>query len=720
LLLVVEALPLAAAEHEPVVLLLSGGGARGAAHVGVLKVLEEERVRIDAIVGTSMGALVGGLYASGMSAAEIERLMLDADWDALFRDQPERPYLSYHRKQDDREFLVRGRVRLHRLTPRLPLGAIDGRHVTDLLRRATERVAGVRDFRRLPIPFRAVATDLGDGEPVVLDSGDLVLAMRASMAVPGVFAPVQLGGNTLIDGGVSENLAIEVAGRDGPARILAVDIASPPLPIEQLGSPAAVVSQAVTLLMARETDRQIRQLDDDDLLIRPALGTFSSAAFARAGDAMEIGEEAARAQLGELRRFSVSEAEYEAWRGARSLPQQPSSVVTAVAVTGPDDAEVRATKRRLSRLVGRDFDSSALQREAERVRATDLFESVDTIVEPAGSDGVRIDMHLVPRAGGADSLLTGLRLRDDFEGGTDFDLGLRWIGRNVSKNDLEMRVDLRGGERQLISTTIYRPLGAEHRLFLEAGAGFRESPFALYASDDLFLRLRRRDLFAQVDLGAALGLWGEARVGLERRWSGLRRSSDLGFAVGNLDLDETLLYAKFGLDTFDDREFPGRGAYARASVTRLVSGEFDPAGVMFVNALAQGAVSLGRQRLVAGLEYGENVSGRPSFPRQEAGGLFRLSGYAEGELRGDRLAIAHVRVARELFGASLRMPAFVGASLEAGDVLPDDMAYTWERAKLAGALFVAVDSYLGPVYVQVGFAEGGRRAWAFTLGRQIF
>src|SRR5687768_8701795 len=188
------AMPLmaAAAEHARprVGLVLSGGGARGAAHVGVLKVLDEMRIPIDAIAGTSMGAVVGGMYASGMPVPDIEKLLSSVNWEDAFRDRPPREELGFRRKQDDREFLVRYALGVTDKGFVLPRGLVQGQKLEQVLRRAWLPVAAVPSFDRLPIPFRAVATDLETGEAVVMDSGDLVTAMRAGMSAPGVFAPV--------------------------------------------------------------------------------------------------------------------------------------------------------------------------------------------------------------------------------------------------------------------------------------------------------------------------------------------------------------------------------------------------------------------------------------------------------------------------------------------------------------------------------------------------
>jgi len=711
----------AGAEREPVVLLLSGGGARGAAHVGVLKVLEEERVPVDAIVGTSMGALVGGLYAAGLSAAEIERTMLETDWGEIFRDGPDRSLESYRRKQDEREFLVHGRLRVKGLTPSLPLGAIGGRKVVELLRKKTAAVAAVEEFSELPIPFRAVATDLETGEAVVLERGDLALAMRASMAVPGAFTPVEIDGRHLVDGGIAENLAIEVAQRAGPVRILAVDISSPPLPFEELGSAAAVLNQAITLLMARENGRQLARLGEGDLLIQPELGSFSSTAFAQAADAIRIGEEAARAAVADLRRFAVPDAEYAAWRHRSVAPTAPEKGrLAAVAVHAPETADGRAARRRMERLIGRPYDAEALREEAERARATGLYESVDLVVAPAEGDDLTAELTLVPRTGGKDALVFGLRLFDDFEGGTDFDLGVRWIGRHLTRHDLELRADLRLGERQAAILDVYRPIGETHTLFVGVAAGFREEPFALYVSESFFIRLRRRDLFARADLGAALGRWGELRLGVEQDWSRLRPSSDEGLDVGSLQFDETIARARLGVDTLDDANFPGSGTLVRAELGRILDSDLDEKDLTYGSLLAQQAWTLAGTRMVAGFEGGDVLSGTPLFPRVVAGGLFRMSGFAENELRGSRFAIGSLRAARALAGETARNPIFVGASLEAGSVLPSGVGLTWDRTIVNGSLYVSVDSLLGPIYLYVGFAEEGRRSWGFSLGRQIF
>ena len=706
--------------REPLTLVLSGGGARGAAHVGVLKVLEEEHVPVDAIVGTSIGALVGGMYAAGLTVDELERIVLEAEWEDLFRNRPSRQLESYRQKENEREFLVRARLRVDRLQPRFPLGAIDGPHIVDFFREATSQVAGIDDFSRLPIPFRAVAADLETGEAVILARGDLPLAMRASMAVPGFFTPVEIDDRPLVDGGIAQNLGVEIARKEAPGRILAVDSSSPLLPFEELGNAADVLDQAVSILMIRETERQIDLLGDQDLLIRPALGSFSSTDFAGAAKAIELGEEAARAAVGRLRRYAVTPAEYLEWRRGLRIPSAATGRVAEVVVRGPDSAATRAVRRRLERLRGADHDPAALRKETEWARASGHYASVDARALANDDGSVRLQLDLQPLSRGRDEIRLGLRLSDDFEGGTEFDIGARWVGRDLGSQDLDLRLDLRGGERQLLSADFYRSIGGYHRLFLGGAAGFREDPFAIYLPDESFLRLRRRDLFARADLGLALDRWGEIRLGIEQRWSRLRSSSGEGVvSLSDLRFQESVASLRFGLDTLDHATFPTSGSFVRAEVHHVFESDLGTETETFAAASAQHAWGRGADRLVASLEAGDHLEGEPLFPRESAGGLFRLSGYSENQLRGSRLVIGTLRYSRELGGRLVRMPTYLGASLEWGDVVGANVS-GWGDGRVAGSLYLAIDSPLGPVFVYVGLAEHDERSWGFSLGRQFF
>ena len=282
-------------------LVLSGGGARGSAHVGVLKALDEMHVPVDAIVGTSMGAVVGGLYASGMSAAEIEKLMTSIDWQDAFRDRPSRKDLAFRRKQDDRDFPVRLPLGLKGGKFLLPRGLIQGQKLNQMLRLQTLPVSQVEDFDDLPIPFRAVAADIETGATVVLDSGDLATAMRASMSAPGVFEPVELDKRVLVDGGLAENLPVDIARSLHVDILIVSDVSYPLQKRDALTTPLDVSTQMLAMLIRRETARQRATLTARDVVIEPLLGNMTSFEFNRVTEAIASGAAAARAVEPRLR-----------------------------------------------------------------------------------------------------------------------------------------------------------------------------------------------------------------------------------------------------------------------------------------------------------------------------------------------------------------------------------------------------------------------------------
>src|SRR3984893_2925609 len=262
-----------AAAHRPRIgLVLSGGGARGAAHIGVLKILEQLRVPIDAIAGTSMGAVVGGLYASGLSARDIEKIMTSVNWQDAFRDRPPREDLTLRRKQEDQSFLVKVPLGVHAGRVLLPRGLIQGQGLTQMLRRLTLPVARISDFDRLPTPFRAVATDLESGDTVVMGSAVLPSAMRPSLSAPGVFAPVEREGHLLVDGGIADNVPVDIARAMGVDVVIVVDVGFPLLPRQQLSSAPVISSQMLAILIGRNSQAQLATLTAQDILIQPALG----------------------------------------------------------------------------------------------------------------------------------------------------------------------------------------------------------------------------------------------------------------------------------------------------------------------------------------------------------------------------------------------------------------------------------------------------------------
>lgn len=345
-------------------LVLSGGGARGVAHVGVLKALEELRIPIDCIAGTSMGAIVGGLYASGMSPTQIEEVFQTADWRYLLSDSPPRESQPLRSRQRDFDLNQNLSIGISAQgQPQIPAGLVAGRKLLVTLRELTLPVRTVTDFNRLPIPFRAVATDLETGGKVVLDRGSLPEAMRASMAVPGIFTPYRIGDHLLVDGGVSSNLPIETVKAMGADIVIAIDLRADLLLEAQLDSALAVTNQMLDIYIKHETDRQVQQLGRQDILVLLRLPGVSSAGFLTSADNVPAGYAGALAQAGRLSALSQPEAQFNAFLARQRLPRLPEDVEIAyVTVDAPSGPVRQDLKRKIPFKAGSHLEMSELQK----------------------------------------------------------------------------------------------------------------------------------------------------------------------------------------------------------------------------------------------------------------------------------------------------------------------------------------------------------------------
>jgi|JRYL01.1.fsa_nt_gb NTE family protein len=305
-------------------LVLSGGGARGLAHVGVLQVLEELRVPVDCIAGTSMGSIIGALYAYGYDPYEIERIVLAMDWEYLLQDSPLRTDLAIRRRVEQREYQINLTVGVRDGHVALPKGLVQGQNLGFVLDGLLLEAHDLESFDRLRLPFRCVAADIGDGSRIVFERGDLARAIRASMALPGVFAPVAWQGRLLVDGGIIDNLPVQAARDLGARQLIAVDIGTPPMRPDQIQDLLGITSQMVALLTQEYIDRALASLTPADVLVQPQLGALTSADFAKGAEFIRLGREYALQQKAALQRFAVGEAEFAAWQARHRRPPTPA------------------------------------------------------------------------------------------------------------------------------------------------------------------------------------------------------------------------------------------------------------------------------------------------------------------------------------------------------------------------------------------------------------
>jgi len=459
-------------DHPKVVLVLSGGGARGFAHIGVLRVLEELHIAPDLIVSTSMGSIVGGMYASGWTPDQIEEVVKAVDWDGIFTDKVPRTDLSFRRKQDSRPVMIDGRLHFNGFKPTIASGVIQGQKLNLLLSALESLAVTSTDFDRLPIPFRAVAADIANGEAVVISSGNLAQAMRASMSVPGALPPVMLDGRELVDGGIAANLPVGIAKDLGAQHIIAVDISSPLISEdEELGSFVQIFTHLNSLLTASNRDRDVALLGPGDLLIRPDLGDISFISFDRAQEAAAIGEEAARHDADSLRGFAASD---QRWAEFSSRPRAtPSEEMTIETVRIDNTSHVgnRLVRDALTLDVPEIFDTDTLIQSLLELYNTRYFGRIGFHIEEA-EGGKELVVDTPPPSWGPGSLQFGVGFFDDFSGDDGYALTVRHQLLPVNRRGGEWETFFEIGTVGGIASEFYQPLDWNMRWFVAPSAEY--------------------------------------------------------------------------------------------------------------------------------------------------------------------------------------------------------------------------------------------------------
>jgi NTE family protein len=709
-------------EHRPRIgLVLSGGGARGAAHVGVIRALEDLRVPIDAVAGTSMGAVVGGLYCAGLDGAAIEEVFRNLDWQDLFRDRALRRDLVYRRKQDDRSIYARGSLGLrYGEGIELPLGLVQGQKITQALRRATLGVADRTDFDRLPTPFRALATDLETGAPVVLDHGDLATVLRASMSAPGVLAPVEVGGRLLVDGGLVDNLPVGLARSMGVDVLIVVDVSFPLASRADLHSPFDVTNQMLGIMVRRGTEASKKQLAAGDVLIEPDLGAMTTLDFGRVPEVMTAGRmmpHEAQERLAALALPAEQYAGYLAARRADDMAGQTIAFVRPGTRSARDAARIEAV---FGDLAGWPFDAQELQRRANRQYGLNRYEAVDYLpVRDGDRRGLEIDLR--PKSWGPSFLRLGLGIESDYEQGSRANAAGELLMTGLNRLDGEWLTELQLGDDPRFFTEWFQPLSLTNDVFLAPSLRHEIQSFDLVEDGDTIARYRVRESVAAVAIGAELSRWGQIRLGLRRGDGAARtRIGAPGLVDQEFDIGGTSL--ELGYDGLDSAYFPTQGQTARLSwqADREALGASLDADL--VEGFWQGAWSRGRYSLVLGLDAGSALDDTLNSPQDlfTLGGFLELSGLPRDALTGTQYGLARAIVFRRVSrgGTGLfEFPAYLGFSVEAGNAWATRDDVELDTVQFGGSFFFGAESPLGPVYLAAGFAEEGERALYLLLGR---
>jgi NTE family protein len=702
-------------------LVLSGGGARGAAHIGVLKVLDDMHIPIDAIAGTSMGAVVGGLYASGLSAREVESIMTSLNWQDAFRDRPPREDLTFRRKQEDENFLVKFPLGLRGAHIQLPKGLIQGQKLSQTLRRLTLPVAQITNFDDLPTRFRAVATDLETGEAVIMSSGDLTTAMHASLSIPGVFAPVERDGRLLVDGGIAENIPIDVARQMGVDIVIVVDVGSPLLTRERLTSVPVISNQMLAILIQRNSRQQLSTLSKDDILIEPQMGDASSFDFGIIDRVVGVGEVAAQASRNRLAPLAESAADYQQYVTRRESERRPAPRIDFVSVDADSQHYKEKLENRFKNVVGKPLNPDVVAQDVTSMYGQGNLEELDYRVVRDETDRFGLSLDARRNSWGPNYVRFGLNLQDDFEGNSSYNAAARFVLSEITSPGGELVLDLQMGEdTKDASGYFFLP----HVLFearnIEVLNG--QTPLAEY---------RLHTFNYGLDFGREFGNWGEIRTGIQHE------EGHSNVHIGDPTLptqtfDTRTFFLRMSYDRLDDVNFPRHGQQATIEwdAERTGLGSDQNADRIDFNYLA--AHSFGRFTTAFSAAGGTTLN-TPRVPQIVPGGvpvdvrlLFSLGGFLNlSGLRADSLTGPHYGIARALFYKQigrggpgyLDVPTYLGVSLEMGNVWATRRDASFSNTHRDASVFLGMDTFLGPVYVATGFDDKGQQAFYLFLGR---
>lgn len=706
---------------------LSGGGARGYSHIGVLKVLEENRIPIDCIVGTSMGAVVGGIYASGMPAKELEKKLLELDLANVALDRIDRKSLPPAHRQDDYLYPL-GSVGIGKGKIKLPSGAVQANKFLDILQNWTQHIPPNINFDQLPIPYRSVATDMETGEMVVFKKGSLHQSIRASMAAPGAFSPIEIDGRLLSDGGLTRNLPIDIARELGATQIIAVNIGTPLMPRGEIDSLLSVYQQMINILTEQNVEAQKKLLGKDDILIEPKMGNITFLDFTRAEEAIKIGEQAAISLLPSLKRLQVTDLEYANHLQARPSPQLGDVKVSFIEIKNKGVIPPEKIKNWLDIPLGEKYSSEKINERVESVYSNREFDVLGhELVEKNGEYGIIVNAH--EKSWGPDYLKFGLNMSSDANGNSGYRLQIGHRRPWIDSSGTEWRSDLELGSAVKIKTELRKPINSIDGPYISPYIDYQRNYNQVYDDDTLIAKYQVRSMRTGIDIGAPFANLGEGRIGLTAAkivadpHTGAIISQTAGSqtikTLPGAEIEQYGLRGKVTIDQLDSPFFPRQGYY--------VSTEGQTA--VFNNNNSFRSFSADSKLAFSRGEHSINLTGQLGMLFQDKaesipgigfrlGGFQRLSAYQLDQFSGNYMALGNLTyLYRALNLRLLNQSMFLGTSIEAGNVWNQRNAMSVGNLKNSYSVFLGLNTFVGPVHLGIATAPGGYTNIFFQLGR---
>ncbi|MCG9641456.1 patatin-like phospholipase family protein [Vibrio sp. Isolate34] len=743
-----EHVELAQAHKRPTVaVVLAGGGAKGAAHIGVLKALEEMQIPVDYITGTSMGAYVGGLYATGMSADEIESFIYTVDWNRGYRDRVNRSDRRVRDKEYEDRYQLNTDLGLGWGEIKARKGVVQGQNMLRILRETTGNLSSFDSFDNLAIPYRSVATDIIKLEEVVIDHGHLVDAMMASMSVPGALPPYEVDGRMLVDGGVTNNMPVDVARAMGADIVIAVDISSNYKGKEDFTNFLAAADQLSNYLVRRSTQEQAETLTDDDVFLRPDVGLMETTEFDKMPGAYQAGYDAARQYSAELSKLSLSNADYQKYiehkqQARKKLKHGDQTVVDKVIINNNSHYSDKLIENRLNLDSGQILKTSEIESQVKDLYALDRFELVTYEFENVdGEDQLVVDVN--EKSWGPNYLNFRFYLEDDFATDSQYSIGMSANFTDINSHGAELRTNLEMGTDKLIEAELFSPFFSSQKLFTSASLVYSNQKRNLPAGEEAieeptldvtqdYLPMTYREYVGELALGYQPTLWQELKAGV-RYTDGEVEVASLP-SLGNGGYSRIGGFVSYRLDTLDNFSLPTEGYFV--DLEYLVShddfendsslGDSDLTSesdtVYEISANFMAAQSIEKHTLVAKLDFGMVESKNSVFPidPKELGGFLNLSGIPRNSLIGQNLAYTSLIYRYKWFENDFglfKSPFYVGASVEHGGVWSNNELSLDEAPMFtAGSVFAGVDSPIGPIILAYGRTESNYDSVYLIIG----
>ena len=704
---------------EKIGLVLAGGGALGMAHVGVLKVLEEQRIPIAFVAGTSMGSIVGAAYATGQTVPEMERVLIESNWDEIFSDSVAREELPYRTKAGyNREIYGDTKISLEDGKLVTPFGVVQGQRLLPVLQRLYSNApASPSDFNKFRIPLRVVAADIETGQAVVVAKGDLPTAVRASMSVPGVFAPVEMDGRLLVDGGVVNNLPMDVVREMGATRLIVVELNADLKKKDELQNPLATAGQIISLLLAQNSALQKKTLTSKDILIEPDLKGYSAVDFGKAKELIQLGEDAARRMLPELKKLGVPESSYSKFKTAREAVAAEPTVEFVTVST-----DKRGADKKIEKLVqpvqGQVLDRKFLDEKVEEIYNTGEYVSVRyDIVEQDGKTGVQITAQRKKWLD--DYFRFGASLQDDFQGETNYNMGGAYRVNELTSQGGWAQGEVVIGFSPKVSAEFYQPLGEASPYFVSPRLSYNRQTIYPMSGGEIVAQYLRESSMAGFGVGRQLGHIGEIMAEYRAADANISRHiGDPDLPDQNFQIGEAAL--TLNIDSADNPDFPTEGmlnrfSFVESSENLGASDNFE----QFTGMVAK-PFTYGRSTLLLGGDFGRSIGNLPIYRSSAFGGFMNFSGYTQNSILAADWGIARANYYRrfsEVGSELLGLGFFVGGTVEYGTFTNDSESVESLTGVFAGSAFLGVDSPLVPIYIGLGAAEQGERSAYFAIGR---